>query len=692
MSAFSQFHYMKNWDHRYGGIGDDKLEMFHETSDKGFILGGTSYSDASFDKTESSRGQSDYWIVKTDSFGIMQWNKTFGGDNYDDLRDVRQTYDGGFILAGSSRSQANGDKSEPNWDNSAGTPTHDYWIVKTDAQGNKLWDKRYGGIYSDLLTAVTETRDHGFLLGGFSEGNATGDRTENSRGGPDYWIVRTDEFGNKIWDKRFGGNRNDQLWSVAQTKDGGFILGGFSWSDSSGDKTVNNYGLVSYSDYWIVKIDSLGNKQWDNHYGGTANEYLYSIRQTSDDGYVLGGPSWSDSTADKTSHNFGPPNTSDYWIIKLTSTGILQWDKSFGGVNHEDEYGNALQMSDNGYLVSGTSYSGISGNKSEQNLGIEQSWVVKTDLAGNIMWDKTILTNGHDERGLALETSDGGIAVANYTNGGIGGYKSELNRDSSNITYDYWLIRYADTTRKHPSAALFTSSRNVCPKTCIDFLNMSLNATSFKWLFPGASPSSSTAFNPGNICYNTPGTWNVTLIASDSVESDTIVMQNYITVFSNPPPLTIVQSNDTLFSPDVFSTYQWSRNGNPIQGANDFFLVITTGGIYDVDVTDTNGCASNHEINAIMAGIKTNIDGSGITVYPNPTADKFSVTFESVQSEQIEISLINSIGEKIFIKEITTMPGTNKISIPINNFSKGIYYIVLTDSNKSIRKPFIIIP
>jgi PKD repeat protein len=687
--SLAQFHYRKEWDHRFGGTANDQLETFHETSDKGFILGGTSYSNVSGDKSDNSRGQSDYWIVKTDSMGIMQWDKTFGGDNFDDLRDVKETSDGGFIIGGSSRSNATGDKSQPNRDTSPNSPTTDYWIIRTDASGNKLWDKRFGGIYTDILTCISETNDHGFIIGGYSEGNAGGDRTENSRGGPDYWIVKTDASGNKLWDKRYGGNRNDQLWALQQTRDGGYMLGGFSWSDSTGDKSVNNYGLVSYSDFWVVKIDSAGAKQWDNHYGGTSNEYLYSVEQTSDDGYILGGPSWSDSTADKTSNNFGPPNTSDYWIVKITSAGVLQWEKSFGGINHEDEYGNTIQTDDDGYLVSGTSYSNSTGNKTEHNLGLEQSWIVKTDLAGNIQWDKTIFTPGHDEKGLAIQTHDGGYAVANYTNGTIGGYKSELNRDSSNVTYDYWLVKFADSSRVHPVANFFTPARDLCPKTCIDFLNLSLNATSYKWLFPGASPSSSTQVNPSEICYNLPGSYNVTLIASDSLESDTLTMTAYISVFPNPAPLTIIQSHDSLIAPDVFSTYQWSKNGHAIAGANDFFLIISTGGIYDLDITDTNGCAENHEINIIMANITEDKSENAISVFPNPAKEEFTISFENTNHDAT-ISLVNTVGQKVFEKTVAQSSEETAVKIPVQNLAGGMYIINFATNGTVYRKYLVV--
>jgi hypothetical protein len=148
-------------------------------------------------------------------------------------------------LGGRSHSAINGDKTE------GGRGGEDYWIVKTDATGNKQWDKRFGGIGDDKLESIQQTTDDGFILGNYSLSGMGGDKTEYSRGASDYWIVKTDATGNKQWDKRFGGAILEYYGSVEQTKDGGYILGGYSYSGTGGDKTEDNRGLV---DYWIVKL------------------------------------------------------------------------------------------------------------------------------------------------------------------------------------------------------------------------------------------------------------------------------------------------------------------------------------------------------------------------------------------------------------------------------------------------------
>jgi hypothetical protein len=227
----------------------------------------------------------------------------------------------------------------------------------------KQWDKRFGGTNDDKLLSFQQTTDGGYILGGYSFSGISGDKTQNLWGNVDYWIVKTDSLGNKEWDKDFGGTDDDVLFSIQQTVEGGYILGGVSKSNISGDKTQNSYGNY---DYWIVKTDSLGNKQWDKDFGGTDDDELNSIRQTTDGGYILVGYSLSDSSGDKTQDLWGGW---DYWIVKTDSLGNKQWEKDFGGTDF-DFLISIQQTADGGYILAGYSFSGISGNKTQNSWGL----------------------------------------------------------------------------------------------------------------------------------------------------------------------------------------------------------------------------------------------------------------------------------------------------------------------------------
>ena len=296
----------KLWDRSYGAAGDDILFSIKQTTDGGYILGGQSDSNIGGDKSQASRGYSDYWFVKIDSVGNKEWDKTYGGNGGDWPWSLQQTSDGGYIMGGQSNSGISGDKSQ------ASSGPYDYWVVKLDAAGNKMWDKTYGGIRYDIRPALQQTSDGGYILGGWSNSGLGGDVSQPSKGLDDYWVVKIDANGNKLWDKIFGGASHDDLFSLEETPDKGFILGGYSNSGISGDKTE---ALKGYLDYWIVKVDSSGNKLWDKAYGGDLTDNLFSLQQTTDGGFVLGGRSNSTLSGDKSQLSKG---TWDYWVVKLS--------------------------------------------------------------------------------------------------------------------------------------------------------------------------------------------------------------------------------------------------------------------------------------------------------------------------------------------------------------------------------------
>nr|MBK9653886.1 hypothetical protein [Bacteroidota bacterium] len=221
------------------------------------------------------------------------------------------TADGGYVLGGYSSSNISGDKTE----DSKGY--NDYWVVKIDSLGAIVWQNSIGGNSGDYLYSIASSLDGGHVLGGWSGSNISGDKTENCNGSVDYWVVKIDSLGAIVWQNTIGGDESDELLSITPSPDGGYVLGGWSYSNISGDKTENSNG--SY-DYWVVKIDSIGAIVWQNTIGGSSDEYLYSITPTPDGGYVLGGLSRSNISGDKTENRNGGY---DYWIVKMTALALL---------------------------------------------------------------------------------------------------------------------------------------------------------------------------------------------------------------------------------------------------------------------------------------------------------------------------------------------------------------------------------
>lgn len=356
------------WQNTIGGSGFDYLESVQETTDGGFILAGYSNSGISGDKTELCQGGDDYWVIKLDASGSIQWQNNIGGSNYDYLYSIQQTTDGGYVLGGSSNSGISGDKTESTRGN------FDIWVVKLNAAGNVLWQNDIGGSNEDYLFSIQQTTDDGYILGGHSISGISGDKTEACQGLEDYWVLKLDAAGNIQWQNTIGGNNSDLLNSIQQTTDGGYVLGGYSSSSISGDKTEP---LQGSADLWVVKLDATGNIQWQNDIGGSSTDRLISIQQTTDGGYILGGFSNSGISGDKTEACQG---NYDYWVVKLDATGSIHWQSDIGG-SDEDRLYSIHQTADGGYIMGGYSVSPISGDKTEPPLGYHDYWVVKLEGA-----------------------------------------------------------------------------------------------------------------------------------------------------------------------------------------------------------------------------------------------------------------------------------------------------------------------
>ena len=669
------------WNYRYGGADADGTTSFIHSGDGGYVIAGYSTSGATGDKSQPSQGSFDYWVVKTDSAGIIQFNFRFGGLNEDLLTTILQTVDGGYLLGGYSASGITGDKSE----NSRGI--YDYWIVKTDSSGNKIWDKRFGGNDYDQLYEVLPAAGGGFLLGGWSASGVSGDVTDSSRGDKDYWVVRIDSAGNKLWDKRYGGNADDIFSCMVTSTDGEFLLCGSTASDSSGEKTQNSRGS---NDYWIVKIDTAGNKIWDKRFGGSNIDYPTDIKPTFDGNYIIGG--WSDSPMDgdrSDSTNGGQ----DFWIIKIDSSGNKIWDRDFGGIATEDDFGNLFETLDSGIMITGTSYSNISGEKTENNLGIEQGWLIKTDSLGNLLWDKTIFTLGHDESALTIQSPDGCYEVAVPTQSGIGGYKSQDARGFN----DYWIIKLCDSTLL-PDANFISSDVMICPGTCIEFLNFSVNAISYQWSFPGGIPSSSTDSIPPMICYANPGIYDATLITGNYFSYDTLELQNFITVFPQTAPQSITQINDTLYSNQGFISYQWYFNGSIISGATNYFYFAQVNGDYYVVCHDSNGCELEAAIFDVLTGVGDLSIHHEFQIFPNPAFETLHLEFPSSiinsGSVLVRFLIFDIKGNKVLREEQEIFSqSSNKtqteMSIDVSMLADGMYWLQTFIGDEVVRNKFI---
>ncbi len=321
---------IEEWNRTFGGTDYDYGESVQQTTDGGYIITGiTNFS--------YNTGYGDFWLIKTNNIGIEEWNRTFGGTNVDWPHSVQQTTDGGYIIMGVT--------------NSFELDNEDIYLVKTDADGTKVWDKTFGGISQDLGYSAQQTSDQGYII--------TGGTYSSNTNSYDIWLIKTNINGDETWNRTYGGISGDNGYSVQQTSDGGYIVIGYTYSFSAGKE-----------DIWLIKTDKSGNKLWDNTFGGINHDGGYSVQQTSDGGYIITG--YTDSF-DAGNYNV--------WLIKTDNNGIEEWNRTFGETNTDDNGRSIQQTSDDGYIILGSTKS--------YDTGDYNVLLIKTDSKGK---SKTILS------------------------------------------------------------------------------------------------------------------------------------------------------------------------------------------------------------------------------------------------------------------------------------------------------------
>jgi len=404
---------MIEWEKNYGGSLNDGAYYIIQTADSGYVTCGYAYSDdLDVHDHNGANWYMDGYVVKLDVNGDTVWTRSLGGWYHDYANSVTETNDGGYILALVAGSD------DGDLDTNYGS--YDYWIVKLDIDGNIEWKKSYGGSSSDYANSVIQTTDGNYVVAGYGA-SSNGDFT-GGYGNDDIWILKIDTVGNIIWKKNYGGSSSDQAYNIEQTYDGGFVVGGHTISNDI-DVTTNN-GMW---DFWILKLDTAGNLDWQKNYGGSDWDKCFRITQTSDSGYVASGFSYS-TDGDITVNN----GNADKWIIKIDSAGALVWEKSMGGSALDVSY-DIIQTQDGGYLSAGFAES----NDSDLtiNYGLRDYWIVKMDNNGNITWKESLGGDSTDYAFSVIQTFSGAYVVT--------GISKSFNIDigANNGEADFWIAK-----------------------------------------------------------------------------------------------------------------------------------------------------------------------------------------------------------------------------------------------------------
>jgi hypothetical protein len=422
------------WQKNFGGTDSDEAKSIQQTSDGGFVVVGNTYS--LDNDVASNHGLCDSWIVKMNGSGVPEWKKSFGGTGIDLSNAIQQTVDGGYIFTGWSNS-IDGDVT-------GNFGFEDVWVVKLDNIGNIQWQKSFGGTGNDQSYDIQQTTDGGYIIAGISSSNDIDVSSNN--GCFDYWIVKLNNTGIIQWQKSFGGSGCEYVSSIRQTTDGGYIVGG--WTGSvDGDVTVN-YGEY---DYWIVKLDNSGIIQWQRSFGSLHDDQAYSIQQTSDNGYIIAGVSFL--TADDDEGN--------YWVLKLDSLGLLQWEKPFGGTADDGAY-SIQQTADGGYIVAGGSNS--TDGDVTTNSGSLDYWIVKINSSGDLIWEKSFGGTLDETPTSIQQTTDGGFIIAGWS------VSNDGDLTGSYGLGDYWILKLNNPSTGFEEFDNFILS--VYPNPVNDILNI----------------------------------------------------------------------------------------------------------------------------------------------------------------------------------------------------------------------------
>jgi len=384
------------WVKTFGGSGSEVGNSITSSTDGGYVLTGRTYSnDGDFEGLY--KGDGDIFVMKLNSIGDIVWKKTFGGSDNDQGWSITTTNDGGYVLTGYTGSN-DGDFSGMN------KGYYDIFVIKLNSSGETVWKKTFGGSGSEVGYSITSTTDGGYVLTGYSNSN-DGDFSGMNKGSNDIFIMKLNLNGETVWKKTYGGSVNDLGISITTTNDGGYVLTGYSKSND-GDFSGMNKGS---NDIFVIKLNSNGDTVWKKTYGGSGGEDGQSIITTTDGGYVLTGNTNSNDG------DFGGMSKGggDIFVIKLNSSGDIEWKKTYGGSN-EDYGGSITTTNDGGYVLTGRTYSN-DGDFRGMSKGNYDIFVMKLNSNGDTVWKKIYGGSNVDYGWSITNTNDNGYVLTGWT-------------------------------------------------------------------------------------------------------------------------------------------------------------------------------------------------------------------------------------------------------------------------------------
>ncbi|MDX1701050.1 MAG: hypothetical protein R3250_10550, partial [Melioribacteraceae bacterium] len=441
-NLFSQTAPEIEWDIVLGSTGFERMKEMIDTDDGNYIVAGeTDAKIIEYDVSAPSCGNTDYWIAKFDGEGKKIWDKTIGGNDHEILEKVLEVSDG-YLIIGSSISMASCSKTTDSYGR------WDYWIVKIDINGNKIWDKSFGGSDTDFATSAIEINGK-YIIGGHSRSTKSGNKGAEKIGNQDAWLIAIDVDGNKLWDKTYQKLTYSNVDDLKKDQNGNIWIAGEQFVN--GDK-----------DYWILKIDQTGKALFEKTYGGNSDEDLKSLQIDEIGNLFLSGESWSNVSKDKSEPSKG---RSDYWVIKLDPVGDKIWDRTLGG-GYNENLNDVIYSKENGLNLAGITNSIKSGDISQDRVNSGNDiWLANLSNEGDLKWDKRILSNGYELEAQIASGSKDDIIVASSSQS-----RSGYDKTSNSIEngYDFWILKLNTAGKIKPDIETLSNIEEECILTQLD--------------------------------------------------------------------------------------------------------------------------------------------------------------------------------------------------------------------------------
>ena len=692
------------WEKSLGGTGIDECNSVVATADGGYFAAGNSNSTDG--NVSGNHGNNDFWVVKMDSSGTIQWEKSYGGSMNESALAAIQNTAGNFIVAGYTNSN-NGDVT-----NNKGSS--DYWMIMLDSTGTLLNQHTYGGSNSDVAYSLLQASDGGYLLSGSTISNDSD--VMGNHGSEDMWLMKTDAGCNLNWARCYGGSMSDRALSAVQADDGGFVVAGYTYSNNQ--QVSGNHGS---SDMWVFKLSCLSPVSSfvfadDTVCINSLINFTNVSVNSAVSSWLADGINFSNNL--NASFQFDTVKTYVISLVAATCYAKDTFNQNFTVIAHpvpqittSKSYlcpGDTITLSTTNFgsllwSTGDTTASILVSSATTDSLTVTTHQCSRTSSITITQRSAPQLSLGNDTTfcdGSSFPIrAPSGFATYLWQNGSTDSIFNANTDGTYSVTvsdgycYGTDSITLSTIVCMYPVAEFKTAVSSFCENTCINYTDQSSYATSWSWSFQGATPDTCTAQNPANICYNSAGTYSVSLTVTNIYGTSSESQNGYIVVSAYPSvPLIAVNGYFLMSSSAAF--YQWYSNGTALANAINQSYTATQSGYYYVRTGNGTSCYSySDSVYVMITGIE-NAAGNAANdffVYPNPANDRVFILERQTNGKGAMpdaklkmLKITDEVGKVVFQKEFTMDVQQQEFEISTANLANGIYFLNLDSQHDHV--------